>query len=146
MTMPKGWRPKNTSKPNEGNTLKAWKEDTTKQRENIVTINATAIAGSLIFLSFSQVGVALAPFINTTDQIAIAQYYKGIGALFALGFLGPFCISTACVIMKDDCWVDAARLWTMAGIILIPILATTLVVVYFLTGAGLIGYIPPPKT
>ena len=39
---------------------------------------------------------------------------------------------------------DAARLWTMAGIVLIPILALTLVIVYFLTGAGIIGYIPPP--
>jgi hypothetical protein len=71
--------------------------------------------------------------------------YKGIGALFGLGFLGPFCISTFCALRTADNWGDAARKWTMAGITLIPILALILVVVYFFTGYNVIGYIPAPR-
>jgi hypothetical protein len=114
-------------------------------RETILTINATAIAGSIIFLSFSQVGVAFPAFVTTKDQILIAQIYKGIGALFALGFLGPFSISTVCCLMKASHWHDAARKWTIGGFILVPVLALILVIQYFLTGYNVIGYIPAPS-
>ncbi len=61
-----------------------------------MAINASAIAGALIFLSFSQVGVAMFISIEEQSQIDIAQIYKAIAAAFGLGFLGSFCISTVC--------------------------------------------------
>jgi hypothetical protein len=82
--------------------------------------------------------------IEEQSQIDIAQIYKAIGAAFGLGFLGPFCISTVCALMNNDWGVNAARQWTMLGVILIPIFAFILVIVYLLTGYHIVPYIPPP--
>jgi hypothetical protein len=95
MTLPKGYgRP---GRPKEGGTSVPWTDDEkNKKRDNILAINGSAIAGALIFLSFSQVGAAMFLSIEDQKQIDIAQLYKAIGAAFGLGFLGPFCISTVC--------------------------------------------------
>ena len=109
---------------------------------NRLAIDATVIAGALIFLTISSVAVIIPSAL--TNQTDIALLYKTLTAAFAFIIIVPFSVDALGALRSPPGSGKAMAI----GFIVIPLLIGLLALSYFLSSYHIIPYIPlpvPPK-
>jgi hypothetical protein len=107
---------------------------------NRITIDATIIAGALIFLTISSVGIVI-PSGIITAKTHTDLLYKAITAAFAFIIIVPFSIDALGTLRSPPNNMKGMAI----GLVVVPLLIGILSLLYLFTAFGLItNYIPAP--
>jgi hypothetical protein len=111
---------------------------------NRITIDATVIAGALIFLTISSVGIVIpSQLTNHKPNTLISVLYKAFTAAVAFVIIVPFSIDALGALRSPP----NSRKAMGIGFVVIPLIIGILSLLYLFTSLGWIpNYIPPPNS